>query len=708
MKVDSVGTSWLLALTTILVLAWQPLKSEAQQTFFPDADMMRIGVYYYPEAWPPEQWPRDIANIRKLNLEFVHMGEFAWAFMEPQEGHFDFDWLEKNVQLCADQGLKVVLCTPSATPPVWLTGEHPEVLMVDADGHRMAHGSRQQANWSSETYRRYVGKIDEELAKRFGNNPTVWGWQIDNELSHYGKEPSYDEESQAKFRAWLKNKYGTIAALNRDWGNSFWSQTYQSFDQIRLPNEKELVGPVNPHAMLDSKRWFADETADYLRFQATALRKYCDKRQWITTNFMHNFAPVNPALSADDLDIMSWTLYPVDGRPNPDANPKPMGFRLGDMSELSFANDFMRNINGAQGVMELQPGQVNWGDANPQPYPGAVHMWIMRCFALGAKFICSYRYREPLAGEEMYLSGFVGTDGVTPTPGGEQYAQAAAEIAELRKLRNPDAKEPADYAARRTAILYNYENRWDIDLHKQTTRWDTIRHIDRQYRALKRLGAPVDVIGEDKDFGRYPFLIVPAYQLVDETLVKRWTEYAQNGGHLILTCRTAQKDRRGILWEGPWAAPIVDLIGAKIAFYDTLPAPNVGKIQADGKSYDWVSWAEILEPAEGTQTIAKYADQFYAGSPAAVTRSLGRGTVTYIGVDSANGDLEYKLLGDVFTRAGVNVAAYDDGFVVDWRDGFWVATNFTEKNLPAPAPDGAKLLIGTRELPPAGVAVWQQ
>ena len=157
-----------------------------------------------------------------------------------------------------------------------------------------------------------------------------------------------------------------------------------------------------------------------------------------------------------------------------------------------------------------------------------------------------------------------------------------------------------------------------------------------------------------------------------------------------------------------WAAPIVDLIGAKIAFYDTLPAPNVGKVESDGKSYDWDSWAEILQPGEGTQTIAKYADQFYAGSPAAVTRALGRGTVTYIGVDSANGDLEYKLLGDVFARAGVKTTSYDDGFVVDWRDGFWVATNFTEKNLPAPAPDGAKLLIGTRELPPAGVAVWQQ
>src|SRR5208282_4742756 len=127
--------------------------------FFPDADMMRIGTYYYPEAWPPEEWPRDIANIKKLNLEFVHMGEFAWAFMEPREGQYDFAWLDKVVKLCADQGLKVVLCTPSATPPLWLTQQHPEVLTIDADGRTMQHGTRQQACWSVDIYRQYVGKI---------------------------------------------------------------------------------------------------------------------------------------------------------------------------------------------------------------------------------------------------------------------------------------------------------------------------------------------------------------------------------------------------------------------------------------------------------------------------------------------------------------------------------------------------------------------
>ena len=677
--------------------------SDAQKQFFPDADMMRIGVYYYPEAWPESQWARDIANMKKMHLEFVHMGEFAWAYMEPTEGNYDFSWLDKCVQLCADQGLKVVLCTPSATPPIWLTQEHPEVLMIDEDGRTMQHGTRQQGCWSVDLFRQYVGKIDEELSKHYGNNPNVWGWQIDNELSHYGKTMCYNPECQTKFQQWLKNKYGTIDNLNRDWGCAFWSQNYQDFNQIRIPNQEEQVAQMNPHAVLDSQRWYADEAGDYIRFQAAALRKYCGNRQWVTTNFMHNYPPVNPALSENDLDISTFTIYPVHGT----LNQGPLGYRLGGAAEMSWAHDFFRNLNGAEGIMELQPGQVNWGDVNPQPYPGAVHMWLMRAFAQGARFVCSYRYREPRFGAEMYHYGFVGTDGVTPTFGGQQYTQACEEIAMLRTVRDPNATEPSDYAARRTAIVYDLESRWDIDNHKQTVRWDTMSHLQKQYRALKRLGCPIDVVTPDRDLSAYPFVVVPACQLVDDKMVQKWTDYANNGGHLIITCRTGQKDRRGFLWEGPWEMPILDLIGAKVDFYDCLPDPITGTVQADGNNYKWGSWGEILDPNSGTDVLASYADQYYSGRPAAVTRTLGKGTVTYIGVDSLDGELEAALYRDVFQKAGVAVENYADGFLVDWRDGFWVATNFTDQVQTITPAAGAKLLVGQWQAPIAGVTVWQ-
>ncbi len=681
-----------------------PMHAQSAPYVFPPADLMRIGVYYYPEAWPAAQWPRDMANIKKMGMEFVHMGEFAWAFMEPTEGHFDFAWLDRNIQLAADQGLKVILCTPTPTPPIWLTQAHPEVLMIDAAGRQMQHGTRQQASWSVPLYREYVAKIVNELGRRYGQDPRVWGWQLDNELTHYGKEPDFGPESQASFRAWLKAKYTTIEALNRDWGTSFWSQVYQNFDQIRIPNQLEQVAQMNPHALLDSQRWFADETAGYLRFQAEILRKYCGHNQWITTNHIHNFSAVNPALNGKDFDVVSWTLYPVHGN----ANEGPLGFRLGSSSTLTFAADFMRGINGQAGIMELQPGQVNWGDVNPQPYPGAVHLWIMRAFAAGSKFVCTYRYRQPLSGAEMYHNGLVGTDGVTPSSGGEQYAQAAREIAQLRTVANPAARMPTLYAARRAAILYSYESRWDLDNHKQSKAWDTYAHLLKYHTALKRAGAPVDVITEDKDFSAYKFLVVPADQLVDAALVARWKTYAENGGNLILTCRTGQKDRRGFLWEGPWAAPILDLIGAKIKFYDTLPAPNVGHVKAGDQVYPWLSWGEILAPAEGTTALANYTDQYYAGEVAATTRRLGRGSVTYIGVDSQDGGLEAQLVRDVLTRAKATTENFPEGFVVDWRDGLWIATNFTDQVQTAPFSTNAKLILGTRDVPIAGVTVWQE
>jgi len=688
------------AITTLLfttMCAAQPSQ------WFPPEQMMTIGVYYYPEAWPESQWERDISNIKKFGFEYIHLAEFAWAFMEPEEGRYDFAWLDKGVDLARKHGLKVVLCTPSATPPAWLARNHPDILMVRADGTRMNHGSREQADWSSLVYRRYVEKIVEKMAEHYGSNPTVWGWQLDNELSHYGAGMSYSPAAQERFRDWLREKYGTVERLNRDWGNSFWSQMYNSFDQVQMPNPHELVAGANPHAMLDLHRWFASEAADYLRFQASVLRRHV-KSQWITTNFMMNYDLINPALSEKDLDIMAFTMYPVSGA----LFRGQLGFRMGDPAAVSFTHDFLRNLgSGIEGPMELQPGQVNWAPVNPWPQPGVVHAWIMRGFGLGARLVCVYRYRQPLAGDELYHKTMVEPDGVTLAPGGKEFIQSIQDVQLLRTLFKPNVPPPADYGARRTAFLYNFENRWDMENHKQTVRWDSFDHLLKYYRALKSLIAPVDVITEAKDFSMYPFLVAPAYQLIDKELIARFTRYVENGGTLILTCRTGQKDRRGQIWEALWAEPIYGLIGAAIPKYDVLPEGRNGKVIAAGREYEWGSWADIIEPRPGTEVLASYADQFYKGSAAATSHRLGKGRVVYIGVDSLNGEMEADLLRTVYGPGGAKPARLPLNFMVDWRDGFWVATNFTDNDQTIPAPPDAKILAGSRTIPPGGVAIWQ-
>ena len=336
-------------------------------------------------------------------------------------------------------------------------------------------------------------------------------------------------------------------------------------------------------------------------------------------------------------------------------------------------------------------------------------MWILRAFGAGARLVCTYRYRQPLYNSELYHKGLAETDGVTPSPGGREYAQAMRDVIELRKHYNPDAREPQDYAARKTAFLISYDNRWDISNHPQTVRWDTVGHWMRYYRALKSIEAPVDVITPDRDFSKYPFVVAPAYQLVDNDLVQRFNDYViQNGGHLILTSRSGQKDPRGHLWEGPWAAPILPLIGARIPIYDVLPVGVNGKVTSDGKSYAWGSWGDILEPGSGTEVLATYADQFYSGKAAAVTRKLGRGTVTYIGVDTLDGELERALIHKVYQAAGAKPTDLAPNFLVDWRDGFWVATNFASKTELIPASANAQILIGDRDVPPGGVTVWME
>jgi beta-galactosidase len=382
---------------------------------------------------------------------------------------------------------------------------------------------------------------------------------------------------------------------------------------------------------------------------------------------------------------------------------------MGEPAAVAFTHDFLRNLgSGVEGPMELQPGQVNWAPVNPWPEPGVIHSWIMRAFAQGARIVCTYRYRQPLFGDELYHKAMVEPDGVTLAPGGKEFAQAIEEINRMRPLAKPNTPEPPEYAARRTAFLNSFENRWDIDNHKQTIRWNTTEHWFKYYRALKSMMAPVEVMTEEKDFGRYPFLIAPSYQLVDKELVARFTDYVRNGGTLILTCRSAQKDRRGHVWETLWAEPIYDLIGAAIPKYDVLPQGREGRVAAGAKTYTWGSWADILEPRAGTETLATYSDQFYKGSAAAVRRRLGKGTVVYIGVDSLNGDLEADLMWSVYNSAGAKPARLPLNFMVDWRSGFWVANNFSDSNQTIPASSGAKLLSGARSVPPGGTAIWSQ
>jgi len=671
------------------------------QRFFPKSDLMKIGVYYYPEHWPEAQWDRDFRKMAELGLEFTHFAEFAWAFLEPSDGKFEFAWLDRAIELASKHGLKVILCTPTPCPPAWLGEKNPEVYLVGGEGRRREHGTRANGSLANDIFVRYTKRIVEELGRRYGKDARIWGWQLDNEPS---APYDYSPSARAKFQAWLKEKYGTIEAMNKAWGGNFWSTKYDSFKQVLIPNES-LFGEdaLSPHALLDFKRFTADTQAGFLNLQRGILSGLVRPEQWITTNYINVIDSADPR-RADRLDFVSFTMYPVRG----EKNLGELGFRLGSPYRLAFATDFYRSIKSVTGVMELQPGQANWAPINPQPQPGAVRMWLWHSFAGGCSFACTYRFRQPRYGSELYHAGIVGPDGVTPSRGGLEYAQVASEMKKLRETYDPKAVLPARLAARKTAVLCSHDVMWDLEIHKQTTLWDTWDHRFKLMAAAKSLGAPIDYIGENDDFSRYPFLIAPAYQLVDAVLVEKWRRYVEEGGHLILTCRTGQKDKNGQLFEAPWAGTIAPLIGADVEMFDCLLADGRGRVRMEGASYEWNRWADVLKPHPGTETLAFFADQFYAGKAAVVTRKLGRGTVTYIGVDTLDGKLEQNVLRTIYARAKANIESYPPGVYVEWRDGFFVAVNYSSTAFNVPIPPGSTLVFGSNPLPPGGVLVWRE
>ncbi len=685
----------------LIVFSGVEIKSQNAMQFFPEKDLITTGIYYYPEHWNENQWERDIKKIADMGFEFVHLAEFAWFKMEPEEGKFEFAWLDRVVNLCTKYNLKVLMCTPSATTPTWMRLNYPETFIMDGHYIRGENGTRGLESIVNPKFRMFVERIVTEMAKRYGQNSHVIGWQLDNEPQALS---DYSPSSQEAFRLWLKNKYKKIDALNIAWGTAFWSQWFNSFDQIIIPNTN-LVGwwGNNPHALLDFKRYLADSQAEFLDFQAGILRNYISKNQYITTNYTAVCTGADP-MRTKKLDFATYTAYPNGGGDN----LGDLGFRMGNSSVILFASEYYKSVAGVTGVLEMQPGPVNWGGYNPLLLPGAVRMWLYHAFAAGGKLACSYRFRQILYSAEQYHSGIIQTDGVTPSPGGEEYMQFMKEINGLRKQYKPGKVLPEKLATRSTAILWNLENYWTIDRQRQTYQWDTWNFPVKFLELGKSLGAPVDVISESADFAKYKFLIVPAYEMADSVLFKKWRNYAANGGHLILTCRTATKNRLGHFWEAAIAAPISGLIGARVRATDMLSSNAKGDILMKSNHYNWNNWAELLEPDKDTEVLATYDNQYYKGEAAVVRHLVGKGSVTYIGVNTDDSKLEKDILRDIYTKAGANVEDYPQGVYVYWRDGFYVAINYSSDDYTMKMPESAKIHIGDKVLKPAGVLVWSE
>ncbi len=670
---------------------------------------MQIGVYYYPEQWPRSQWERDFDRIAAMGMRIVHMAEFAWHDLEPRPGEFHFDWLAHCVDLAKQRDLAVILCTPTAAPPMWLMHQHPDIAPIDENGRRVRLGGRRHYSPTSPAMQEATRRIVTAMAGRFGGDPAIIGWQIDNEYSSgfFDQNP----HAHAAFRDWLRERYGTIDALNGAWGCQFWNQYYDNFEQIRLPGNREAQYG-NPHPILDACRFWSWSFAQFNALQAEILRPHLPapdpgrRPVFLSTNFMPANAGIdcNPMDMVEDLSLYSWDAYPVSGW---DADTTTQEYRLADPSQMGFMHAVMASYTGRWAQMELQPGQVNWSGFPVRLFPGAVRLWIWTAFAHGAEFVTTYRFRQPRFGVELFHQALVEHDGVSLSQGGREFQQAAEEV---RRLPAPAPVSETRATSATIGLIFDFEQNWWQKILPQAKRWDQWKWYERWHGAFSRLGLSIRILHPGRKWLEdLPLIVAPGMQMVDDDLLLQMDAYARNGGHLVLTCRTALMDRTGQAFEGPVAAPILPMIGADIEAYDGLPEASFGRLRFEGDStdYTWGVWGDMVRPREGTHILARYADQFYAGAAAVTQNKYHAGCVTYCGT-YAEAPFIDALAERLARQARLPITPLPPRIRLMSRGPYRILLNYQETGFTAPAPEGAKFHVGSRLVEPGGVAVWTE
>ncbi|WP_170349912.1 beta-galactosidase [Ruegeria atlantica] len=566
-----------------------------------------LGVCYYPEHWPEEMWATDAAQMVETGLSWVRIGEFAWSRMEPTPGDLQFDWLDRAIEVLGAVGLKVVLGTPTATPPRWMLEKHPDMLAVDAQGQPRKFGSRRHYCFSHQGYIAECARIVRLMGERYGRNPHVAAWQIDNEYGCHDTTVSYSQPALREFQRWLADQYGSVDALNAAWGNVFWSMEYAGFDQIDLPNL--TVTEPNPAHVL-AFRWFSsDQVVMFNKAQVDALRPLTDAP--LLHNYMGRVLDFDHFKVGADLDIATWDSYPIgflSDRLEADEAHKAAFLQQGDPDMQAFHHDLYRAVGrGRWWVMEQQPGPVNWAPYNPAPLPGMVRLWSLEAVAHGAEVVSYFRWRQaPFAQEQMH-AGLL-TPNNTPAPALAEARQTAVDLAELGALTQTQAD---------VAIVFDYASDWAWATQPQGAGFNYFRLVFSAYRALRRAGLSVDFIAasETPKTG-YKLILAPGLATLDDDLETRLTEGCDLA---ILGPRTGAITRD---FQIPTSGrPGLSGLDCGVDLVETLP-PNVQRdVNGGGAAQHWVDRLsgdapDLLTFVDGTSALKGENGLWYlAGFP---------------------------------------------------------------------------------------------
>ncbi|MCF4097268.1 beta-galactosidase [Maritalea mediterranea] len=652
--------------------------------------MLELGVCYYPEQWPEKMWQRDAQRMVDLGLTWVRIGEFAWSLIEEEEGVFNWDWLDRAVDILGKAGLKVVMCTPSAAPPKWLVDKHPEILPVDAQGRVRKFGARRHYCFSSNIYREHAVRIAAAYAKRYGANPIVKAWQIDNEYGDHDTIHSYSENAKKAFQSWLANRYQNIDALNQAWGTVFWSMKYNRFDQIELPNS--LVEEPSPTHLLDYQRFASDEVIKFNRAQVDIVRKYAPGRP-VTHNFMGHNSDFDHYKVGQDLDFASWDSYPMGAliHGKMDEAEKAQMLRTGIIDQPAFNNDLYRQAGqGRAWIMEQQPGPVNWAAHNQSPHDGMVRLWTWLAFAHGIDVVVYFRWRQSKFAQEQFHAGLL-LPNDEPDQAFFEVAQVAKEVARL-------PNNIADRTTAKVALMLDYASRWASLSLPQGADYSSARNMMNWYQALSARGVDVDIVGPHNDLTAYALVILPDMILEDTDVAQK---LAASKAKVYLGARSGSKTQNMHIPDNLPPGAFAQLIDVKVKRVESLPAYNLDRVEIDGEDFSLGNWRECVESDE--PVLARFKSNHRDQSPAL----LGNEKCWYGAANFSGGALD-RVVEKLLAWADVPSSVLNANVRITQRGPLSFAFNFGEDAVDIKVPADAKILLGEAKVGPRDLVIWRE
>lgn len=586
---------------------------------------MVLGTCYYPEHWPENLWEEDLERMLECGIQVIRIAEFAWSKVEPYEGVFTYEFFDRFLDLAREKGMKVIFCTPTATPPAWLTEKYPEVLNGTIDGVLFRHGGRRHYNYNSPVYQEKTRIITEAFASHYGPHPAVIGWQIDNELN-CERDEFYSESDTAAFRVFLQKKYGSLDKLNEAWGTTFWNQTYTDWKEVHIPRTTPSNN-TNPHEVLDYTRFISDSACRYAKLQSDIIRKYVKPGDFITTNGLFSNLD-NQRMAGESLDFIMYDSYPNFAFTK--ENYEKFSATLQDRMWSRNLTE-VRAVSPNFGIMEQQSGANGWNNrmAAPTPKPGQMTLWTMQSAAHGADYVSYFRWRTCTMGTEIYWHGILDYSG--------RENRRLREVREIhRKFQAISEAAGSRYEAR-TAVLKDYDNIWDAQL--DIWHGDVDRLSQQSlFLAAQKSHTPMDYVylREDttaEDLKKYQVIFYPHPVIVNQQRAAILEEYVEDGGCLVLGCRSGYKDMTGKCVMDRLPGLFAKISGTDIPEYTRVnPDDEPVYIDWDGIRLEAAVFNDQLEPLTAdAQVLGRYENCYYAGTPGLICNVLGAGKVYYFG-----------------------------------------------------------------------------